>query len=217
MKGLILKDLYTLKSYWKTFAIISVIFIFMAMMNAGFTGFLTVWVPFFTVMMCLSTFTYDEYNNWELYAAALPLRKKDIVKSKYCLSIGTLLLSTIVVLAISIIATIMQGNETAIVERLFTAVGTLFGVALITAILYPLIYKFGAEKGRIYLFVVIIILGLIGFGLYMLLRNVIPISFVEGFSGFFDSFGIPILLLATALIQYGSYRLSIHFFKKREI
>ena len=78
--------------------------------------------------------------------------------------------------------------------------------------MYPLIFKFGVEKGRIGLFV-----GVFGGGLLLgwLINNVsLPLS--SGFIMFLTNHLIPILILAMIVVLIISYQISKHIYLKKE-
>lgn len=56
---------------------------------------------FISMMMFMTTFSYDEYNKWDAYAVTLPLEKKDVVLSKY---VGSILLLIVALLGTFLIA-----------------------------------------------------------------------------------------------------------------
>ena len=80
MLGLIKKDLLMIKGNIKTLAIIFVVFTIMAINGNGNFAFIP---AFMSVMIVMSTFSYDEYNKTDGFITSLPNGKKNAVKSKY--------------------------------------------------------------------------------------------------------------------------------------
>ena len=73
MFGLIKKDLFMIRNNLKIVAIIFIVYIFMAIYDQMDISF----VPaFISVILFMSTFSYDEYNKWDAYAITFPNRKK---------------------------------------------------------------------------------------------------------------------------------------------
>ena len=80
MLGLIKKDFLILKANSKSMAIIFIIYLMMA-----FQGVfdVTLIVPLIGIMLFISTFSYDDFNNWNSYAVTLPDGRKNVVRAKY--------------------------------------------------------------------------------------------------------------------------------------
>ena len=159
MLGLIKKDFLMLKGNFKTWLILLFVYIVMAFQELMSLTFL---LPFMCVVTMLSTFSYDSYNKWDAYVCSLPDGRKNSVRAKY---IATLLLIFVTVL-ITTILTIIIGyyrtnavNLESIVESIF---GAIFATTLLQSIMYPTIYKFGVEKARIVIFIVVFGFALIG-------------------------------------------------------
>ena len=68
MLGLIKKDLFMMKSNIKTLLIILVVYGVMAYQEQMDLSFI---LPFMSVMIMISTFSYDAYNNWDAYVLSL--------------------------------------------------------------------------------------------------------------------------------------------------
>ena len=149
MLGLIKKDLLMVKSNLKLVIIIFAVLFIMSLQKEFDMSFIP---PFIVAMLFMSTFSYDEYNKWDAYAVTLPNGRKSVVAAKY--------LATIILIAISIIITIilnivvgLVNNNTNYESMLSTMAGCFFGIVLIVSIIYPFIFKYGIEKGRIGLFI----------------------------------------------------------------
>ena len=159
MVGLIKKDLLMIKSNLKMVLIMLVVFFIMALQGEFDISFVP---PFIVVMLFMSTFSYDEFNKWDAYAVTLPNGRKNVVKSKYIAS----LILTIVTIILTIILNSLVGlinNNLEFDKFISTIMGCVFGVILIQSIMYPFIFKYGMEKGRIGLFVIsFAIVGIIG-------------------------------------------------------
>jgi len=210
MKGLILKDLLLIKGNLRTLLIIFFGFMIMALNDITTVSFI---IPFFAVMMCISTFSYDEYNKWNTYAITLPGGRKSIVKSKYIATILLVVLSSIVSILVSIIIGNINGNIN-YEETFSTLFGGLFGISLVMSIMYPLIYKYGNEKGRLFLFIGIFLIMAVG----GLIFNTIDISGINkpAIIDFFDKFGLYLLPIVTLVILYISYSVSVRIYKNKE-
>ena len=159
MKGLIIKDLCVIKNQMKTLLLVLAFFIIFSIISEDAT-FILFLVPFYMIMILITTFNYDEFNKWDSYCNSLPLSRKEIVKSKYILFNAT----SLIVLILGIIASFIIPNfiENTTFESLFASIiGVAFGICLVISLLIPFYYKFGSSKGRIMLFLCIVILALL--------------------------------------------------------
>lgn len=217
MKGLIKKDLYNLSSY-KMSLLIALIFCscFVLMDNVVFGP-----VVFGVIlgMIALSTFNYDETSKSEKYILSLPVTKKEIVISKYILAIISSILGTLLGMIISIVLVkgynMIQTSEviTLDMDILFsTTIGSIFGIALIQAIQIPSMYKWGAERGRIQMFVILIAIAVLGTLLFGALKE-IDFTFLRNM---FNQYGLIIIILLTIIIYFISYKISLKIYKNKD-
>ena len=222
MKGLIIKDLLNLSSY-KTTLFLILIFCSMGMIGTDAVNAAPIFITVMIGMIVLSTFNYDEASHAEKYILALPLTRKEIVMSKYVLAIVANILGSIVgILLTIIIVNIMNVIRPDDLIRLnyesllVTAIGGIFGVALIQAIQIPSVYCFGAEKGRIQMFLLIFLLVLMIVGVGFLITKIGFDINIKEINSFMNRFGIPILILVSVVLYYISYKISYKIFKKKE-
>ena len=86
----------------------------------------------------------------------------------------------------------------------------LFSVVLIQAIMYPLIFKFGAEKGRIWLFVGVFLSVTI---ISIIFKNIsIPASIITFFSNYYVILLLSFIVVAMTI----SYIVSKKIYSKKE-
>ena len=80
MKGLILRDLLNLRKNLKTIIIMCLFYtLLFSTLNPTFlSGMITI----LFAMQILTTFSYDDYSKWNMYALSLPITKKQLVLSK---------------------------------------------------------------------------------------------------------------------------------------
>lgn len=158
MIGFIKKDLSLIKNNSKTLIVILFAYICMSFNKSFDMAFI---LPFFAVMIFISTFSYDDYNNWNAYAVTLPNGRKNVVRGKYIASIILVIISSLLCLLITLIASKMSGGMN-IDETLSSLAGCVIGIIVIISFMFPLIFKFGSEKGRIYLFILVFGIALVG-------------------------------------------------------
>lgn len=205
MLGLIKKDLIVIMNNLKSLLILLVFYVIMIYMGKMDIFFLP---AFLSMVLMLSTFNYDNYNKWDFYALTLPNGRKNIVKSKYATSI----LVTIIFTVISLLISLCFLSKVNILNTVRTTLYTILGITLFQAILYPVTFKLGIEKARIYIFVVVFMLVfLIG-----IVFKFVDFSFLNnlGFLKDYIDYFITLLVLGIFLI---SYKISDIIYSKRDL
>lgn len=205
MLGLIKKDFLIIKNNLKLIIVMLMVFFIMALGGQFNISFIP---TFIIVMLFISTFSYDEYNNWDAYAITLPGGRKNIVKSKYIASLFLTLLSAVITVLLNYLISVI--NNTAVNELISSLLGSICAIVIIQSIMYPLIFKFGMEKGRIVLFILVFVMV----GVITLLKNIIkiPTLLVVLFNDYWFIV-IPIILVISLLI---SYKISEKIYLKKE-
>ena len=208
MKGLILKDFLLIKGNARTILIFLLVFGLIALEGNDFLYF----VPaFINMMMFMTTFSYDEYNKWDAYAISLPIKKKELVLSKY---VGSILLLAVALLGTFLIAFLvgLVNQDFDIQKTLSLLLGCGESILLLQAFMYPLLIKFGVEKGRIGLFVGIFLGSfLIGF----VLQNV-SLSIPESVVVFLNQYLPWLLGIGLGIVLILSYEIAKRIYLKKE-
>ena len=174
-------------------------------------------------MISLSTFSYDEMSKSNKYILTLPVTRKEIVLEKYVLAIGATILGGI----LGFIVTLLVGNvmnylrpdnliDINIETLLATSVGGMFGISLIQSIQIPSIFKWGAEKGRIQMFIVLFVLVIIGAIAGFLLKQAELTVDIEKLENILNNFGLVALILLSCLMYFISYKISYKIYKNKE-
>lgn len=222
IKGLLKKDLYNLASY-KITLIIIVLFCGIAIIGTDAIYWGSIVIGIIVGMISLSTFSYDEMAKSNRYILTLPVTRKEIVLEKYILAIGATILGSLLGFAL----TLLIGNimnylrpdnviDINIDTLLSTSIGGLFGVSLIQAIQIPSIFKWGAEKGRIQMFIVLFVLAIIGAGVGFLIKESGISVDIEKLESVLKNFGLLLLVLLSFIIYFISYKISYKIYKNKE-
>ncbi len=221
IKGLITKDLLQLKSYRKTLLIFMIIFIFTSFAQSSIDGIGNMLVIMTTLgfgMFSIATFNYDETAKADKYILTLPLTKKEVVLSKYILVIMSTIIGAILGTIISsVVISIVNKQLPDMMELLYLAIGGIFGIGIIESIQIPCIYKYGSEKGRMYLFIVSMVLvwGAIAIGILIKKFNIqIP---ENNILGLLEKYILIILPVVIAIMFYISYKISYKIYSKKEV
>lgn len=207
MKGLLRKDIYMAAQYYRAVLLVVAVFLLLTIFGDGSLIFLA-YPTIISGMLPITLLSYDTHFKWEQYSGTLPYTRAQLVSAKYLMGLifnGGVLLVCLGVLALRQI--LGDGFDL----DAFLGAGLLcfvLGVAA-PAFLLPLAFKFGPEKGR--LLFIVLIASLCGAG------------FALGQTGFLSGLAIGntvVVALAAAgvtLVLYLlSWRLSIHFYQKKE-
>ena len=155
MKGLILKDFYNLRKYGKTVLLISAFYVMLTFMMDNSNLFAGMIVLMFAITS-VTSFAYDRQSGWEVYVQTLPVAAKDVVMSKYLLSLLLGLIGGVLALLMGWLNGLIK-NIPNFTEMLVTAYA-LFAIGMIfISILLPLVYKFGVERSRVIILAIIAI------------------------------------------------------------
>lgn len=218
IKGLMTKDLLQLKSYRKSLIIFIVIYLFVAISQSNINGISTMLVIMLTLgfgMFSIATFNYDESSKADKYILTLPLTRKEVVLSKYVFCICSTLIGCIIGSILSFIVTfILTKSMPNVLDILIIGIGAIFGISVVEAIQIPCIYKWGAEKGRLNMFILVVLASLILGGISFVAFDVTQvnniISLIEK--------TLPIILLIVIFfIYFTSYKVSCKIYGKKEV
>ena len=216
MKGLIIKDLCVIKNQMKSLLLVLALFIFLSIANKDVT-FVLFLIPFYMIMILITTFSYDEFNKWECYCNSLPLSRKEIVKAKYILFNA----SSLILIILGILASVIIPNfiENTTFESIYASIiGVAFGICLVISLLIPFYYKFGSQKGRIMLFLTIAILALLIGAITSLdiFNNIELMNLINNLNNLSLGMFALLLIIVTVIIMTISYYISIKIYSNKE-
>ena len=219
IKGLIIKDLSQLKSYKRTLIIFIAIFVLTGIAQENTKGIGNMLVIMLTLgfgMFSIASFNYDEQAKADRYILTFPITKKEIVISKYILVIGSTIIGAIVGTIISCVILFTINKEIPNIQELIaTALGGILGLGIVEGIQIPCIYKWGAEKGRIQLFIVVAAVALFVTGILYIGKDIqLPMNTILNI---INSLLPIILILATVIIYYISYKIAYKIYNKKEV
>lgn len=215
IKALLLKDLLELKTYKKSLFIILLLYIFYIFFqsketNGSYIGVLMIMLIF--SMIPMSTFGYDERTNTSRYLNTLPISRKEIVLEKYILTFISIVLGAILGSIISIILAYLSTRSIPNVNSMLPYImGGILGISLIDSIQIIAIYKYGMEKGRIMLYVMILGLVLVITLLSYILPKDISLPNINN-----NYVMVLIIAIIVFIIYYVSYKISYNIYKKKD-
>ena len=207
MKGLLRKDIYMAAQYYRAVLLVVAVFLLLTIFGDGSLIFLA-YPTMISGMLPITLLSYDTHFKWEQYSGTLPYTRAQLVTVKYLVGLifsGGVLLVCLGVLALRQI--LGDGFDL----DAFLGAGLLcfvLGVAA-PAFLLPLAFKFGPEKGR--LLFIVLIASLCGAGVALGQAD-----FLSGLA-MGNSTLVALVTVGVTLVLYLlSWRLSIHFYQKKE-
>lgn len=223
MKGLLVKD-FKIIGQQKWLMIIILLCAFLCFYSMHDPSFIVGYTCLICATLCVTTCAYDEMNNGLAFLMAMPYSRKTYIIEKYVLSliIGCFawIISSVAAIFCTLILKRPFGTEL-ITELLFFIIPIL----VIPSLMIPVTYKFGHNRSRIVVFVIIGIVFAIGgviasLGAFSVdfMKNKMGIGF-ENF-GSMQFFNVGMLLgagLAVSVIIYIiSLIISIKIIEKKE-
>lgn len=209
MLGLIKKDLFLIKGNMKTLVILLCVYVVMAFQGQMSLSFI---LPVMSVILMISTFSYDAYNKWDAYTITLPNGRKNSVKSKYLTTILLVAITTIIVMTLEIVIAYAREKTIDFENIISSILGGIIATSLIQTFMYPAIYKFGVEKARIGVFIgvfgVTILAGVIA-------KSVDFNSLFKSLS-FINDYWMIVVPIIMILMLYISYKISERIYLKKE-
>lgn len=205
MKGLLLKDLYSIWKYcWSYFAMILV---FAVVTVFGDKNPIFVYYPcMFIGMLPMNLQSFDEKEKWHIYADTMPCTRAQVVSGKYIVGLITAAVGLAAAAVSQALHMRLAGSFSA-EEYVRTLLGVASCSLAFPSLILPFVFKLGPEKGRI------LYMAIVGAG----------IAVFFSLSGIFITPNLPdshfaALAAAAVLVLYGlSWLLSIRFYQKREL
>lgn len=163
MKALVLKDCYVL---WRQLRLFVVLMLVIEVFNGDFGSiFIVIWAT----MLPYTAMAYDEQCKWDQLAAMMPYSVRDIVLSKYVLGwLCTGAAGIFTLLAQTAVRALHLPLEAG------TAAGVFPSICLSLCILsvnLPLMFRFGVEKGRLGMFLMVFLVCGTAAGLASLMND----------------------------------------------
>lgn len=213
MSGLILQDLFAMKKVIKTYVGILLFYIILGVMNNQVSQFSAFFV-FFSIFLSVSAFSYREKNKWDMNAAIMPIARNEMVKATYFMSYGFLLVAVVCVLGLNVVDMIGKNMTSDERMQIFGVTGGIVfsGIGYV-AIMLPILFKFGVEKGRLFVtacfmipFVVVMFVTKSGMDLERIERFIAQRADL-----------LPVVLGTVAvLVSVLSYYISVKIYDKKE-
>ncbi len=217
MKGLFIKDLRLLKGQKQFFA---AVLLMMAIFMGTYTNFSFV-ISYITMMvgvLTLTTISYDDFENGLGYIFTLPVSRRDYVGEKYLFSVVTTLPGLAAVSILSFVVSGIRKIDFLPGEWAASAVVGFLLVTMMLSVLIPLQLKFGVDKSRV---AMMLVMGGIMLIIYVGTKvcDALGIDWI-GAVNILDELSPAVSLLGAAaicgIVMVISYLVSLHVIEKRE-
>ena len=209
MLGLIKKDFLLIKANLKSMIIIFVIYIMLIFQGTLDATFI---IPLIGIILFLSTFSYDDFNNWNSYAVTLPNGRKNVVRAKYIASTIFMIILAVAAFSIGIGISYIKTNSINLDEIISSLMGTMLSSVIIVSLLYPIVFKFGATNGRIILFAVVF--GIAGIG--TLIARFIDMAPIINIINKLDNYLLIVIPIIYIILLGISYLISSKIYQNKE-
>ena len=205
MIGLLKKDFYVADRTCRLLLVLALVFSVIPQM----ASFGSTYALMLAMMVPLNCIAYDEKSKWDRYAAMLPYKTAQLVGTKYLLAYLFMALAEVILILGTAARNAISPGSTGWVEFWQLSAMLPIVTTIVTALALPALYRFGSEKGRL---VMLVIMG-VGIGIAL------------GLAGIFGEIGlpklptaviVPLFVLLAAAVTYVSFRLSVSFYKKRQ-
>ena len=217
MKGLILKDLYNLKAYAKQYILTLLMFAFIGCV-IGSSAYSQGLVTLYLCMMPVTAFSLDESSHWDRYALTMPIGRKDLVAAKYVMVLITIGSAFILSGIMTVVIRFRMGESTDMqgwmADGLSLAIILIYGL-LFCSVLLPFSFKFGAERARM----IIILIVLIPVAAIFLISHLVDLDRIDLgalLAGINPLFILAAVVLVTFILFGISYMISCRIYEKKE-
>ncbi|MBS5113531.1 MAG: ABC-2 transporter permease [Coprobacillus cateniformis] len=219
MKGLLIKDFQLLKnqkSFFVVFIAMAVIFLVTDMMSQDF---LVSYVSFLSIIMMISSMTYDEFNNGLSYLMTLPTTRKKYVQEKYVFGFILLFIAWISAFLATTGFYLGKGELISLSDWLLSCFMILLCAVIMIQCVLPLQLKFGQNKGNIAMALIVGVVFAVGFIVMSIVKLFdIDLTFLMRMISQIDLFQIILMMIGVVIIVgFISYRISLKIMYKKEL
>ena len=215
MRGFMVKDLRLMLQRKSYLVVLFIIGLFLTFQQGDM--FAVMYLTMVAMMFAISTLNYDESDNGYSFLMTLPADRRTYVRAKYLLIVLVGILGCLAGSVMYAVYMANQGGEVSLEESIAEAAVYLLVVLLVADVMLPLQMKFGAEKGRMVLFLVIGVFVIVGGVCMKLFQGNGSLQEVVGaVSGMGMWMFIGCLAVLCLLLTLLSYCISVRVMEKKE-
>ncbi len=210
MIGLIKKDfyMYLASGQLKYFSLFVILYAVLGIMT-GNISFLTSAIVAFTAIIPINNISLDQGCHWDRFAVTMPIRRRDIVISKYVASIALVIVGEVICIICSLF------TKTSLKDNVLNIITVLAVFLIWLSISYPIIFKVGIERGKIIIIGMIVIPVIIGVLIGEKVSDFLARN--NGLVQFFERYGYLILFIIGIVCYFVSVLISIKIFEGKDL
>ena len=160
-------------------------------------------------MIPISLVNYDKAFRWNEYSMTLPYTKAQLVSSKYIIALSSLF-TALILTAVGYFVSMNRNGFFEIRSFIFLMMTVLASSLVTSGISLPLIFRFGAEKSRMMLYVIVGVTAAVCSIGNRMLYNGIHLNY--------NDYVMVVAVFCAVLVLYAvSWILSIRIYRAREI
>lgn len=222
IEGLLMKDWLQLKGYRRILITAILVFAILSIIETlninefSLFGIFPIIIIFCFEMFFITSFNYDEATKADMYIKSMPVSTKEVMSAKYIFAIISNIIGSLVGLILTIIMISFFGtsSDIDITDIMYATFMGIIGISALELIQIPFIYKFGAEKARMQMFlimaiIIVILAVVIGGVIYWVEKLGIDTWILEGLS--------PLIIAILMVLAYdASFKISCRIYEKKE-
>lgn len=206
MKSLIIKDFLNVKGQLKVYGLLLIFYSVFSFATKA-TDVIGAMFIMLSVLIVINTLSYDDKVKWDKYSLTMPISRSNIVLGKYTFGLILLTIAFLLSLGISTFTSlaINSTNSTNLViaNLAMLAIGIIF-----MSLILPILFKFGVEKGRMLMMLVLLIPVCIA-----MIFQMLGIEFPQNTDLDYLIYVIPVVLIVILVL---SIVLSVKIYNKKE-
>ena len=200
-----------LKSVYKQIWYIWIIWIGIAIYNPSFLNILLGMSVLLTVYQVMA---YEDHNNINYLISYLPVKRKEYVLSRYLLGIVSILLASILLCIVYFVSTKINPSQVMSLDILLPT--SIISAILSMSVIIPLVLKFGINKGRVFMSIIVILVSTMPLSLMSDISQ--DSKTLETIMNIINSVGMPLItVVINIIILLVSIGISINLYKNKEI
>lgn len=158
MKGLLLKDWFVIWKQGRVMLLLAFLYILITAISGGY--FFAALAVIFLSALPITAIGLDERSKWEHYAVMMPYSRKQLVLSKYIFAIAGILAVLVLYIIFVSAVSFLRNQSIDFMNLLYVALALLSLGCAFSAVILPIVFRLGVEKGRMFFFILIILVML---------------------------------------------------------
>ena len=200
-----------LKSVYKQIWYIWLIWIGVAIYSPFFLNILLGMSVLLTVYQVMA---YEDHNNIDYLISYLPVKRNEYVLSRYLLGIVSILLASILLCIVYFVS--IKINDLQGISLNLLLPTSITSAILSMSVIIPLVLKFGINKGRVFMSIIVILVSTMPLSLMSDISQ--DSKTLETIMNIINSVGMPLItVVINIIILLVSIGISINLYKNKEI